>query len=104
MCSSDLAEALGIREERADTLLKLDDAVTGAVERLKARGMTSPYLRPFVVARINYLRFVKLKPGAPPPEFDATVEMLTRAAEKFNAEKVKESDIRVGGPAEAEES
>ena len=84
-----LAEALGIREERADTLLKLDDAVSGAVERLKARGMVSPYLRAFVVARINYLRFVKLKPGAPPPEFDATLEKLTRSAEKFNAEKVQ---------------
>src|SRR5678809_1105183 len=45
-----LAEALGIREERADTLLKLDDAVSAAVDRLKARGMTSPYLRAFVVA------------------------------------------------------
>ena len=98
-----LAEALAIREERANTLLELDDAVSAAVGRLKERGMTSPYLRPFVVARINYLRFVKLKPGAPPPEFDATLEKLTRSAEKFNAEKVKESDIqRVGGPVEAE--
>jgi ParB family chromosome partitioning protein len=95
-----LAEALAIREERAATVMKLDDAVTGAVERLKARGMTSPYLRAFVVARINYLRF--LKPGSAPPEFDATLEKLTRAAERFNAEKVKESDIRVGGPVEAE--
>src|SRR5262249_24756211 len=89
-----LAEALSIREERAAALLKLDDAVTAAVDRLKARGMTSPYLRPFVVARINYLRFVKPKPGAPPPEFDSTLEKLTRSAEKFNAEKVKESDVQ----------
>lgn len=96
-----LAEALAIREERARALLTLDDAVTAAVNRLKARGMTSPYLRPFLVARINYLRF--LKPGAAPPEFDATLEKLTRAAERFNAEKVKESDIqRVSGPLEAE--
>jgi ParB family transcriptional regulator, chromosome partitioning protein len=95
-----LAEALGIREERAAAVLKLDDAVTGAVDRLKARGMTSPYLRSFVVARINYLRFVK--PGSAPPEFDSTLEKLTRAGERFNAEKVKESDIRVGGPVEAE--
>ena len=65
--------------------------------------MVSPYLRAFVVARINYLRFVKLKPGAPLPEFDATLEKLTRSAEKFNAEKIKESDIKAGGPAEAEE-
>ena len=98
-----LAEALAIREERADTLLLLDDAVSGAVERLKARGMISPYLRAFVVARINYLRFVKLKPGAPLPEFDATLEKLTRSAEKFNAEKVKESDIKAGGPVDSDE-
>lgn len=96
-----LAEALAIREERAEAVLKLDDAVTAAVDRLKARGMTSPYLRPFVVARINYLRF--MKPGSAPPEFDATLEKLTRAAERFNTEKVKESDIqRVGGPVESE--
>ncbi|MGZ6078035.1 MAG: chromosome partitioning protein ParB, partial [Myxococcaceae bacterium] len=96
-----LAEALEIREERATALLTLDDAVTAAVNRLKARGMTSPYIRPFVVARINYLRFVK--PGPTPLEFDATLEKLTRAAERFNAEKIKESDIqRVSGPAEPE--
>jgi ParB family chromosome partitioning protein len=65
-----LAEALTIREEQAEVLLKVDDAVTGAAERLKSRGMTSPYLRAFVVARINYLRFVKPKPGAAPLEFD----------------------------------
>jgi ParB family chromosome partitioning protein len=98
-----LPEALAIRVERADALLRLDDAVTAAVNRLKSRGLTSPYLRPFVVARINYLRFVK--PGGTPPEFDATLEKLTRAAEKFNAEKIKDSDVqRVSGPAEPEES
>ena len=96
-----LSEALSIRGERANALLTLDDAVSAAVNRLKARGMTSPYIRPFVVARINYLRFVK--PGGAAPEFDATLEKLTRAAERFNAEKIKESDIqRVGGPAEPE--
>jgi ParB family chromosome partitioning protein len=97
-----LSEALAIREERAEAVLALDDAVTGAVERLKARGLTSPYLRAFVVARINYLRF--LKPGSATPEFDATLEKLGRAAQKFNADKVKESDVRVSGPAEPEES
>ena len=96
-----LEEALAIREERAAAVLKLDDAVTTAVDRLKARGLTSPYLKPFVVARINYLRF--MKPGSAPPEFDSTLEKLTRAAGKFNAERVKESDIqRVSGPGEPE--
>ena len=30
-----------------------------AVEKLKARGLTSPYLKPFVVSRVNYTRFSK---------------------------------------------
>ena len=30
-----------------------DDAVGAAVEKLKERGLTSPYLKAFVVARIN---------------------------------------------------
>ena len=59
-----LAKAVEERERRAQKLLELDEAVGAAVEKLKERGLTSPYLRSFVVARINPLRFIK---GAPPP-------------------------------------
>ena len=51
------------RERRADVVLAFDEAVTAAVARLKERGFDSPYLRNFVVARVNPLRFVK---GDPP--------------------------------------
>jgi ParB family chromosome partitioning protein len=44
---------------RGAKILKLDDAVSAAVEKLKAKGLTSPYLKPFVVARVNYTRFVE---------------------------------------------
>jgi len=91
-----LGEALAIREERADAVLKLDDAVSAVVERLKLRGLTSPYLKGFVVARINYLRFVKTA-----PEFDSALEKLTRAAERFSVDKVRQEDIRASGPPEA---
>src|SRR5205807_569113 len=50
-----LRDALAEREERAQKLLELDEAVGEAVEKLKARGLTSPYLKAFVVARINPL-------------------------------------------------
>jgi len=46
------------------------------VERLKKRGFQSPYLRPFVIARINPLRFMK---GKPPP-VDALLADMTKRA------------------------
>jgi len=91
-----LGEALAIRDERAEAVLRLDDAVSAAVEKLKARGLTSPYLKAFIVARINYLRFVKTA-----PEFDAALEKLTRAAERFNVDRVRQEDVRASGPPDA---
>ncbi|HMK74500.1 MAG TPA: ParB N-terminal domain-containing protein [Myxococcaceae bacterium] len=88
-----LGEALAIREERADAVLRLDDAVSAVVERLKSRGLTSPYLKAFVVARINYLRFVKTA-----PEFDEALEKLTRSAERFNVDRIRQEDVRASGP------
>ena len=49
---------------------ELEEAVAGAVAGLKDRGFESPYLRAFVVARINPLRF---KRGAT-AEFDETID------------------------------
>ena len=56
-------------------LLELDDAVGEAVEKLKARGLTSPYLKPFVVARVNYTRFSK----ATSFDFDETLDRSSPA-------------------------
>src|SRR4051794_9840433 len=54
-----LKKSVAERERRARLVLALDDQVTAIVEKLKARGLTSPYLRPFVAARINPIRFSK---------------------------------------------
>ena len=95
-----LAEALGVREARADKLLELDDTVVGVVEALKGRGMQSPYLKNFVVARINFLRFKK--EGA--VEFDPTVNRMIASARKFNLDKVNREDLgRMSGPLLAED-
>ena len=51
--------ALEERTRRAALILEIDDAVGAIVDKLKKRGFTSPYLRPFVVARINPIRFSK---------------------------------------------
>src|SRR5512140_3691734 len=60
------SKAIVERERRAKLVLELDDAVAGAVARLKEKGFDSPYLKAFVVARINPLRFIK----GEPPSFD----------------------------------
>jgi ParB family chromosome partitioning protein len=87
------------RERLAEALLALDDAVTEAVNRLKARGLTSPYLRAFVVARINPLRFIK---GEPPP-LDELLATMTKRARGLQADKIKSEDVvRSGGAPEAD--
>jgi ParB family chromosome partitioning protein len=96
-----LSRALAERERRASKLLAIDDEVGRIVQKLKNRGMTSPYLRPFVVARINPIRFSTSTEF----DFDDVVDRMQRSASKFNADKVRQEDIvRAGGaPEEAEE-
>jgi ParB family transcriptional regulator, chromosome partitioning protein len=95
-----LAKAVKERERRARGVLALDDRVTATVEKLKARGLTSPYLRPFVVARINPIRFSK----ATSFDFDEVLQKMTASAGKFNVEKIKPQDVsRAAGPAEESE-
>jgi ParB family chromosome partitioning protein len=95
-----LGRALKERERRAKKILKLDDAVGNAVEKLQARGLTSPYLRSFVVARINYTRFSK----ATSFDFDEALDKILASATKFNVDRVKQEDVAKsgGGPVEEE--
>lgn len=95
-----MPEALEERRRRAGVLLDLNEAVNEAVARLKARGLESPYLKAFVVARVNHLRFVKEKH----PDFDSTLARIVGAARRFNAANVKPDQVaRSGGPPVAEE-
>jgi ParB family chromosome partitioning protein len=89
-----MAKALKERERRGNKVLALDEAVGKVVDALKAKGLTSPYLKAFVVARINYIRFSK----ATEFDFDEVIDRLTASAKKFNVEKVKQDDVaRAGG-------
>lgn len=87
-----LSKALTVRRKRAKRLLVLDAAVGEIVADLKAKGFQSPYLRPFVVARINPLRWKK---GS--ADFDETMDTMIDAAKKFDASKVKPGQISAGG-------
>lgn len=95
-----LGSAIHIRRERAKALIDLDKTVVEKVEALKAKGLTSPYLKSFVVARINPIRF---RPkDAPPLSFDEVMDRMTKAAEKMNVEKVKMEDLAKSGGAPEE--
>jgi ParB family chromosome partitioning protein len=96
-----LAESLSVREARADRLLELDAVVAKIVDALKSRGLVSPYLKYYVVARVNFLRFKKTGTF----DFDETIGRMTAAARRLDVAKVRREDIgRMGGaPAEADE-
>jgi ParB family chromosome partitioning protein len=95
-----MPQALKERERRSRKILELDDAVTAAVEKLKARGLTSPYLKTFVVARVNYTRFSK----ATSFDFDEALARIVASAARFNVDRVKQEDVaKVGGAPPDEE-
>jgi ParB family transcriptional regulator, chromosome partitioning protein len=96
-----LSRAVAERERRAKKILAVDDEVGRIVQKLKARGLTSPYLRPFVVARINPIRFSKSTEF----DFDDVVDRMQKSAGKFNIDKVRQEDVvrAGGGPAEEAE-
>jgi ParB family chromosome partitioning protein len=90
-----IKSAIKAHEKTADSLMDLDEKVTAAVAKLKAKGFVSPYLRAFVVARINPLRWIQ---GDPPPLEEVLKTMRERAA-KFNTDKVKQEDLAGAGGA-----
>ena len=89
-----LPDALMERRLRADKLLELNELVNEAVAALKAKGMQSPYLKAFVVARINPLRFTRKA-----ADFDETIDKMLGAARRFDAGKIRTDQVaRTGGP------
>jgi len=90
-----IREAMEIRKDRATRLLALDDAVTKQVEALKSRGLASPYLKSFVVARINPIRF---RPkDAEPLGFDEVIDRMTKTVVKFEPSKITMDDLARSG-------
>ncbi len=90
-----MSTSLKLREKHADKLLELDVAVGQAVEKLKAAGFTSGYLKPIVVARVNPLRFVKPGKDEAKPDFDKTIDKMIEGAKKFDPSKVKAQDVAI---------
>ncbi len=87
-----IRSAMKVHEKRSALLLELEEAVAAAVAKLKERGLQSPYLRSFVVARVNPLRWIQ---GELPPAEKVLQTMRDRAA-RFNADRVKQQDLAGG--------
>jgi len=99
-----LPAALEERRARSAALLEVDALVDRAVAAMKARGVRSPYLRSFVVSRLDFTRFVK---GELPP-FAKALEKVRRSAERFDPGKWTSQDVAsagaLGPPEGAEEA
>jgi ParB family chromosome partitioning protein len=94
-----LRTAIKDHEKRASLVLDLEEKVAAAVKKLKERGLVSPYLRAFVVARINPLRWIK----GEPPSFEEVFKTMRDRATRFNVEKVKQQDLAgAAGPPDEE--
>jgi len=94
-----LSKSLVERTEHKQTLLEIDDRVSDAVAALKAKGFESPYLKSFVVARCNPLRFLK----GDAPSLEESLRRMLDAARKFDAGKIKVTDVARSGGAPVDE-
>jgi ParB family chromosome partitioning protein len=90
-----LPASLRDREGWAARLLVIDQRVKEIIEILRERQFRSPYLRNYVVARINPVRFHRLKKGdtKPPMAIGAALTRMAASAKKFDASSVRQSDL-----------
>jgi len=93
--SKALPASLREREGYAARLLEIDDHAKRIVGELQKRGFKSPYLRTYVVARINPVRFHRPKKGdtAPPMPLPAALTRMAASARKFDVASVRERDL-----------
>jgi ParB family chromosome partitioning protein len=90
-----LATSLREREGFASRLVEIEAQTKRIIQTLQKRGFKSPYLRNYVVARINPVRFHKLKKGdnQPPIPLAQALTRMAAAAKKFNLESVSNADL-----------
>jgi ParB family chromosome partitioning protein len=96
-----LPVSLRQREDYAARLMAIDADVKKIIDKLQKKGFKSPYLRPYVVARINPVRFHRKKKGqtAPPMPMSAALTRMAAAAKKFNVDSVRPGEVALVGAA-----
>jgi ParB family chromosome partitioning protein len=90
-----LTVSLRDREAWAARLLEIDAEVKRIVAKLQKQGLKSPYLRNYVVARINPVRFHKAKRGdeSRPMTVPQALTRMAAAAKRFDASQVSSADL-----------
>ncbi len=89
-----LEKALKGHQKIFEMLMELDEKVVEVVKKLQAKGFKSPYLKTFVVARSNPLRFMKEA-----PELEDLIKTIRGKVERFNVDKIRQEDIVASGGA-----
>jgi ParB family chromosome partitioning protein len=94
-----LPKSLRERHGWAARLSEIDENVKRIIATLKERGFRSPYLRNYVVARINPVRFHRLKRGdtTPPMALGPALTRMATSARKFDVDSVRERDLALVG-------
>jgi len=90
-----LVASLRERENHASRLIEIDGLVKKIIAALQAKGFKSPYLRNYVVARINPVLFHKAKKGDNKPAMPLA-QALTRmaaAAKTFKLDSISHADL-----------
>src|SRR5450631_2345935 len=90
-----LAASLREREGFASRLLEIDAQTKRVIAALQTRGFKSPYLRNYVVARINPVRFHKAKKGEhkPPMPLAQALTRMAAAVKNFKVDSVSNADL-----------
>lgn len=90
-----LTVSLRQRQDYAARLQEIETRVKQIVEALQKRGFKSPYLKSYVVARINPVRFHRIKKGQtePPMSMAAGLTRMAAAAKQFKLDSVKSGDL-----------
>ena len=93
--NSTLRVSLARREGYAARIMDIEVQVKKIIEGLQRRGFKSPYLRSYVVARINPVRFHRAKRGddTPPMSLPAALTRMAAAAKKFDIDSVRQGDL-----------
>ena len=102
--SATLSKSLREREGWASRLMEIDERVKEIVDELKKKSFRSPYLRNYVVARINPVRFHRAKKAdtTPPMAMGAALTRMAASAKKFDVGSVREQDLALVAAASGE--
>lgn len=104
---SDRSLPVSLRERAgyAARISEIDAVVKRIIAGLKARGFNSPYLRSYVVARINPVRFHRASKddAEPPMPLAAALTRMAAAARKFDLGTVKPGELALVAAISADE-